>query len=460
MPLFNRVWFNVSGTPGTGAVTVGTAVGGYQTPAGASVPNGNVCSYTAVDGLAWETGKTTYTVSGTSCSRSLLESSTGSLLNLSSTATMAFQAIAEDMTIATEAQAEAGTDNAAIMTAQAVAQSIAANARPFSNIAGRNGGFEVWQAGTSISFAGSTVGYTADGWYLLANASQATTISRQAGNTNGSSYSCRVQRNAGQTGTGVYIFGFPLDVDELKKMAGQSAILQFNVSTGANWSPSSGTLNYAVYTGTGSPAKQYLGTYTGPVTAISGSINLAQSAAAATIFSSIVAIAANIGQSEIQFTWTPVGAAGANDWLQIDDVDLRTVPAGISAIKPAFERSDFIWDLHRCQRHLDLSYDYGTAPGSATISGIGGGISFARTGAPANISFPVHIAFTVPMRAVPAISYWDHAGNVSMTSDGSNNSYVANIGASTIQLITTKSFQAYSAIGFSTYLHYLADARI
>lgn len=363
-------------------------------------------------------------------------------------------------TFATEAQAEAGTSTAVVMSPSAVSQAINTNALGFKNVAGRNGGFEVWQLGTSVAVPASTVSYTADGWYVLTGANEATTISRQTGNTNGSSYACRVQRNSGQTGTATYVFGFPLDVDELKKMAGQSVLLQFNVSTGANWSPTSGTLLVALFTGTGAPVKQYAGSYAGSVTAISGSTNLAQSAAATTIFSNIAAITSNIGQAEIQFQWTPVGTAGANDWFQVDDVDLRVVPAGLSGAKPAFERSDFVWDLQRCQRHMAMSYDYGTALGSATLNGIEGGINFTRTGVPANISFPVHISFPGTMRATPTISYWDHAGNASKFSDGSNNAFVANTGAVTVQLITAKSFQAYQSIGFSTYLHYQADARI
>lgn len=343
------------------------------------------------------------------------------------------------------------------ITTLGVSQAIATNARSFLNIAGRFGGFEVWQQGTSIAVAASTVGYTVDGWYLFTNASQATTVSRQAGNTNGSSYSCQVQRNAGQTGTLVYIFGGPLDVDELKKMAGQSVILQFNISTGANWSPSNGALSYAVYTGTGAPTKQYQGTYAGPVTAISGTVNPVQGAAATTTYSAIVPIPANIGQAEIQFTWNPVGTAGANDWLRIDDVDLRVVPAGITAIKPPFERSDFVWDLERCRRHYETSYSYGTAPGSAS--------TFANCNSSRCITanaFLVTASCKVEKRAVSTVTVysantanapgkvWDNGNSTDLTAT------VDQVGTSSFRVLSSGTAAAGDSINF----HWVSDATI
>lgn len=441
---------------GTGDFVVSSAVTGYQTPASAGAVNGAVYRYRAesADLSQWEVGYGAYTAGSTTQARTtiLVSSAGGAKVSFSAAPIVGIVAVAEDMlNIASEAQAEAGTDNTTAMSPQAVSQGIAANARPFANIAGRNGGFEVWQLGTSVAVPASTAAYTADGWYLLANGIQASTISRQTGNTNGSSGSCRVQRNSGQTGTGTQVFGFPLDVDELKKMAGQSVILSFNVSTGANWSPASGTLTYAVFTGTGAPVKQFLGGYAGPVTAISGSINLATGAAAATFFSAIAAIASNIGQAEIQFQWVPVGTAGANDWFQIDDVDLRVVPAGISAIKPSFERSDLVWDIARCVRHYEKSYDLATAPGTVTTNGT----CSIRV---VNGSFIYSAIFKERKRAVPTITTY------SSNSGSSGFLYENGVGdsASGIDEIgdAAATFHATMTSGDRALAHWVADARI
>ena len=84
-------------TTGAGTITLGSAVSGYQTFAAAGVANTDVVSYAIEDGTAWEVGTGTYTTVGTTLSRTLIQSSTGSLLVLSGSAQVFSTALASDL---------------------------------------------------------------------------------------------------------------------------------------------------------------------------------------------------------------------------------------------------------------------------------------------------------------------------------------------------------------------------
>lgn len=90
--LVNRVKHSTS-TTGTGTITLGPAVGGFQTFASAGA-SGTV-RYTIEDDDAWEIGAGT--LSGSTLTRSLDESSTGSLLVLSGNATVFATVAAADI---------------------------------------------------------------------------------------------------------------------------------------------------------------------------------------------------------------------------------------------------------------------------------------------------------------------------------------------------------------------------
>lgn len=93
MKLANRAKMTTN-TTGTGSVTLGVASLGYQSFTSAGVVNGDEIRYVIEDSVNWEIGTGVFN-SGV-MTRTLVESSTGSLLNLSGSATVLLSITADD----------------------------------------------------------------------------------------------------------------------------------------------------------------------------------------------------------------------------------------------------------------------------------------------------------------------------------------------------------------------------
>jgi hypothetical protein len=83
--LYNMARMTVTGTPGTGTITLNAAVSSFLTFAQAGVPDGTRVAYTIEDGANREKGEGVYTSSGTTLTRATIRNSTNSNAAISAT---------------------------------------------------------------------------------------------------------------------------------------------------------------------------------------------------------------------------------------------------------------------------------------------------------------------------------------------------------------------------------------
>lgn len=95
--LANRVKMSTA-TTGTGTLTLGTASASFQSFADGGISDTNVVKYLIEDGVDWEIGTGTYTSSGTTLSRTVIESTNSdAALNLTGNALVSVQVVATDL---------------------------------------------------------------------------------------------------------------------------------------------------------------------------------------------------------------------------------------------------------------------------------------------------------------------------------------------------------------------------
>ncbi len=397
-------------TSASGASTSATAAAASATAASSSASGASTsatnASYSASAAL---TSQTAAASSATAASSSASGAST-SATNAASSATAASSSASGASTSATNAASSATAAStsasgastsatAAAASAAAAAVSAGLAAGVYFDAAKRCGSFSIWQRGTSLAVPASTnSAYQNDGWYILTNANQASTVSRVTGVAAGSQYAANIARNSGQTGTSIMRYMAPLASDEITPLQGNYAALSFTVKAGANWSPASGTLSYSVFCGTGVPAKRQTTPYTGETNVFNSSVNLTTTATRVTVTSAAV-WPTNGTQAEIQFYWTPFGTAGADDSFTIEGLKLEIVSSS-SSTATAFSHSPTQQLLALAQRWLPAYASTGTTVG------VGFGHAFSTTLMFASITLPVPTRVPVTGLSYSAVGHF------------------------------------------------------
>jgi hypothetical protein len=257
-----------------------------------------------------------------------------------------------------------------------------------------NGGFDVWQRGTS--FTNPIDVYTADRWKTLRLNSTAHTVSQQSGGPTGFRYFLRDQRPASNTATDSIFLGYSWETSDAVQLQGQTVTLSFYARKGANFSDAGSALTLFLLNGTG--------TDQGPFTGHTGEGSNILTPGTATLTTSwqrfvfTGTFSPNATSARLNIAWSPTGTAAANDYFDITGVQLER-----GSSPTPFEFKSYAQELRECQRYF---FSMSRPPLRGTFSS---STAYSR----AAMSLPV------PMRIAPTVSssgtfdLWD--GNATMT---------------------------------------------
>lgn len=256
-----------------------------------------------------------------------------------------------------------------------------------------------WQRGTSFTAIANTATYTADRWAAVGGASSSINVSQQTSSpVPGFGAQLQFGRGTGSN-TAVIKLISVVETNDVYQMQGLPFVLSFYAIAGANFSAANNTLALQVTTGTDTNSglvNFIAGSWTGQANATlynsAGSsvtsVALTGSWARYAVSGVIPTTATELA---VQFSYTPVGTAGANDWFQIEAIQLEVMPQGGNNPTP-FERRQTSLELQLCQRYAQAI----TVPAKNTNAQyISTGIGVSAT--VANFAIPIK----VPFRAAP-----------------------------------------------------------
>ena len=216
-----------------------------------------------------------------------------------------------------------------------------------SNMAGRNriinGGFDVWQRGTSIAASSSNITYTADRFAARPNSSTSTTVTRSTDVPSGFNYSALVTRDSGQTGT-LTRLQTALETVDMASFRGEVVTLSFYAKADSGFTPTSAALPVVLYVGDGTERLRAITAYDNQETPISTSVTLTTSWQRFTITST--ALPSDLSQLSVAFEPAWVGTAPSNDGFYITGVQLEA-----GSVATPFEHRQYGQELALCQRY-------------------------------------------------------------------------------------------------------------
>jgi hypothetical protein len=307
-----------------------------------------------------------------------------------------------------------------------------------------NGGFDIWQRGTSVSYSASGTPYGPD--RLTIYGANTGTCSRQVTNDTTNlpniQYSARTQRTAGGTSTFAFYTGQSIETINSIPFAGKTVTFSYYVRVGANFSGTNLTTIFRQ--GTGTDQNFVTGAITGETTLLNTNIfsSLTTTWQRFTHTFTITSAATELG---FYFYWGPSGTAGANDWYEVTGIQLE-----VGSVATPFSRAGgtIAGELAACQRYY--SRVNGTTVGGATwINGHITGSSPAY--AIACYQYPVE------MRVAPTIT---QSGSVRVSSASTLNDFSSFAGGAAVKSLRTLYTPTGVTNGYACHIDFLSTAFI
>jgi hypothetical protein len=179
-------------------------------------------------------------------------------------------------------------------------------------------------------------------------------------------------------------FGQPIESINSTRFAGKNVVLSFYARSGANFSSATSILTAQVTYGTGND-QNYRNGFTGNTVVVSSPVTLTTSWQRFTISGNVNTAATQLG---VQFSYTPVGTAGAADHFEITGVQLEE-----GLIATPFEQRPVGTELALCQRYYERASGVAASPFQM----------FTQGGWDSATTFSATWIYTTPKRVSPSV---------------------------------------------------------
>ena len=285
-----------------------------------------------------------------------------------------------------------------------------------------NGGFDIWQRGTS--FVPSTTAFGPDRWQIYRNTTGCTASRQSPGSTLPQFQYCgRMQRDSGNTAANSASYAMSLETSESLKYAGQTVTLSFYARAGANFS-GSGASSIRIYLAYGTGTDQnVISGFTGVTYLVNGTVTAITTSWAR--YSFTVAVPSTATQLGMELNALFSGTAGAADYFDVTGVQLE-----IGSVATTFTRAGgtIQGELAACQRYYQKSYNQDvTVPTNSAAPGV----VYSVSGNVPNANIVSRVNFPVTMRTSPTVTIYSYAtSQTSRVSDAGASDLGANSGNS------------------------------